>query len=390
MNKATHPETQMIHAGQEPDTSKAAVAPLYDSTTFSFDNTTDLLDVVEGRTKAAFYTRYGMNPTITSLEQRLAVLDKAACSLAYSSGMAAISSLCLAYGRGGIICIGEIYGGTTGFLNQAAQLGIQTRFVAAQDKAGLEHALTAGASLVIFETPANPTLSVTDIGEVAALAHAFDTRVAVDNTFATSINQSPLQLGADFVIQSATKYLGGHSDLTAGVVSGSDSLMQSLNAWRISLGQTIAAEVAHKLKRSLITLPLRMERHNQNATAVAECLQQHMMIDRVYYPGLAADPGHQVAARQMQGFGGMLSFDVKGGGEKARQLVDRLSLIKLAPSLGGAESLATQPVFTSHYGLPASMLKAAGIAPAMVRLSVGLEHADDLINDLQQALSAIR
>lgn len=389
MSQSKHPATQMIHAGDNPDASTAAVAPLYDSTTFSFDNTAELLDVVEGRTRAAFYTRYGMNPSITSLEQRLAVLDKAERSLAYASGMAAISSVCLAYGRGGIVCTGEIYGGTTGFLNQATQLGIETRFVAAQDYAALARALSAGASLLVFETPANPTLSVTDISEVAALAHQFDARVAVDNTFATSINQSPLHLGADFAIQSATKYLGGHSDLTAGVVSGSEQLLHSLNEWRSSLGQTIAAEVAHKLKRSLITLPLRVERHNQNAMVVAEFLQQHAMIDRVYYPGLEADPGHQIAGKQMSGFGGMLSFTVNGGGEKARQLVDRLALIKLAPSLGGAESLATQPVFTSHHGLAETMLREAGISAAMIRLSVGLEHADDLIDDLEQALSAI-
>ncbi|WP_297811621.1 aminotransferase class I/II-fold pyridoxal phosphate-dependent enzyme [uncultured Methylophaga sp.] len=389
MSKSTHPATQMIHVGAVPDASSAAVAPLYDSTTFSFDSTADLLDVVEGRTEAAFYTRYGMNPTIQSLEQRLAALDKADKALAYASGMAAISSLCLAFGRGGIICMGEIYGGTTGFLNQAAQLGIETRFIASKDKVALEQGLSEGASLVLFETPANPTLSVTDIAEVAELAHQFDALVAVDNTFATPINQLPLQLGADLAVQSATKYLGGHSDLTAGVVTGDGALITSLNPWRSSLGQTIAPETAHKLKRSLITLPLRVAQHNQNALTVAEFLQQHASVDQVFYPGLITDPGHPLAKKQMSGFGGMLSFTVKGGGHKARQMIDGLTLIKRAPSLGGAESLATQPVFTSHHGLPEALLKKAGISASMIRLSVGLEQSDDLIEDLQQALSNV-
>lgn len=380
--------TLSVHAGQLDDEYGAAVSPLYDTTTFSFANTEDLLDVVEGRRQAPFYSRYGMNPTITSLEQRLAALDGAEAALAYASGMAAISSLCLAFGRGGIICLGEIYGGTTTFLQQqAAVLGITTHCLPADDRTALEQALAAGASLVLFETPANPTLSVTDIEQVAALAHSFDARVAVDNTFATPINQQPLALGADFSVQSATKFLGGHSDLTAGVVSGSKKDLAILNEWRKSLGQTIAAEVAHKLKRSLVTLPLRVERHNQNAQALAEFLQQHQAVAKVYYPGLVDAPDHQLAARQMAGFGGMLSFDVKGGDEKARQVVDNLELIKLAPSLGGAETLATQPVTTSHHGLPETVLRQAGISAAMIRVSVGLEDKADLIEELNRALS---
>ncbi len=381
--------TEAIHSGQIEDPFGAAVSPLYDSTTFSFADTEALLEVVGGRKQAAFYSRYGMNPSITSLEQRLAALDKAESALAFGSGMAAISALCLAFGRGGMICLGEIYGGTTVFLqHQAKLLGIETQFIASDDHAALKASLAQGASLVFMETPANPTLKISDIEKTAALCHQHGTRLAVDNTFATPINQQPLALGADFAVQSATKYLGGHSDLTAGEVSGTDRDITELNEWRKSLGQAIAPEIAHKLKRSLVTLPLRVERHNKNAQTLAEYLSQHPLIDKVYYPGLVASENHELAARQMQGFGGMLSFDLKGSGAAARQFADRLTLMKLAPSLGGAETLITQPVTSSHYGLPKALLDKAGISDRMIRLSVGLEAVDDLIADLEQALKA--
>lgn len=382
--------TKAIHAGNNTDAHGSPFTPLYDTTTFCFNDTEALLDVVEGRKQGAFYSRYGMNPTIKSLEQRLAALDNAEASLAFASGMAAISSLCLAFGQNGIVCLGEIYGGTVELLQQQCrQLGITTTFLKADDRAGLEHCLKQGISLVLFESPANPTLTVIDIKQIAELTHQYDAYVAVDNTFATPINQQPLALGADFSVQSATKYLGGHSDLTAGVLSGSQQNMAIMNGWRKSLGQTIAAEVAHKLKRSLMTLPLRVERHNHNGLMLAEYLEQHPAVEAVYYPGLVSHKGHNIAKTQMQGFGGMLSFDVKGGDKAARQLVDALKLISLAPSLGGAESLATQPVTTSHYGMTAEALQQAGISGAMIRLSVGLETVEDLKNDLAQAFAAI-
>ncbi|WP_273150832.1 trans-sulfuration enzyme family protein [Methylophaga thiooxydans] len=391
MSDFTRYMTTAIHAGNTHDAHGSPFTPLYDTTTFCFEDTEALLDVVEGREQGALYTRYGMNPTVTSLEQRLAQLDQAEAALAFASGMAAISSLCLAFGQKGIVCLGEIYGGTVELLTlYCEQLNINTTFLRADDKAGLENSLQQGASMVLFETPANPTLAVIDIKQVAELAHQHDALVAVDNTFATPINQQPLSLGADFSVQSATKYLGGHSDLTAGVLSGSRHNMTIINGWRKSLGQTISAEIAHKLKRSLMTLPLRVESHNQNALIIARFLEQHPAVETVYYPGLVSHPGHAIANKQMQGYGGMLSFDVRGGDKAARQCVDTLKLIALAPSLGGAESLATQPVTTSHHGMSDGVLRDAGISGAMIRLSVGLETASDLINDFEQAFIAIR
>lgn len=379
--------TQLIHAGQGQDQYGSAVAPLYDTTTFSFENTAALLAAVASDEPAVFYTRYGMNPTIQAVEQRLAALDQAEKALAFSSGMAAISCVCLAFGQGGIVCLGEVYGGTASLLKQQLpQLGMRTRFVTSNDLVSLQQELAKGASLVVLETPANPTLSVTDIRQVAELCKQAGAKLMVDNTFATPLNQRPLSLGADFSIQSATKYLGGHSDLTAGVVAGTAVDLKTLNEWRKNLGQTIAAEVAHKLMRSLVTLPLRIEKHNQNAMQLAHFLSEQGEVDAVSYPGLSSHPAHQLACKQMHGFGGMLSFTVKGGAEAASRFADNLRLIKLAVSLGGAESLATQPVTSSHRGLSEEELQQAGISGAMIRLSVGLEDVNDLMADIKQAL----
>lgn len=387
MTKQPGVNTLLVHQGHGKDQYGAAINPLYDTTTFSFENTAALLAAVESDEPAVFYTRYGMNPTIHALEQRLAALDQAETALAFSSGMAAISAVCLAFGQKGIICLGEVYGGTSSLLkHHLPQLNFSTRFVDAKDSVSLENELAQGAALVVMETPANPTMTVTDIRQVAELCQEVGARLMVDNTFATPINQQPLALGADFAVQSATKFLGGHSDLTAGVVAGKADDLKILNEWRKNFGQTIAPEIAHKLMRSLVTLPLRIQRHNHNAMQLAEFLSTQASIEAVFYPGLDTSPDYQVASEQMQGFGGMLSFNLQGGREAASKFADSLRLIKLAPSLGGAETLATQPVTSSHHGLSDYELKQAGISAAMIRLSVGLEDVADLKADIEQAL----
>ena len=239
---------------------------------------------------------------------------------------------------------------------------------------------------MFFETPSNPLLDIVDIRSIAELAHAHDALVAIDNTFATPVNQQPLALGADLVMHSCTKYLGGHSDLTAGAVMGSRELLQPLRNWRKNLGTTIAPDTAHLLARSLRTLVVRVRQHNANAQAVAVAMTRHPRVARVLYPGLADFPGHALAKRQMSGFGGMLGLEVNGNGEDATRVVDRLRLITLAPSLGGVESLVTQPCTTSHHDLTPQERAARGISDALLRLSIGLEDADDLIADLNQAL----
>ena len=379
--------TRSIHAGDLDDALGSPHTPLYDSSTFRFDSTQALLDVIDGRKPGYLYTRYGSNPTIRSLEEKLASLDGAEGALAFSSGMAAISSLLLAHGRRGIVCIGDAYGGTLELLTQQLPgLGMHAQLIDSAQIDRLAAILQAGTGLVYFETPTNPTLDIIDIRRVAAIAHAHGALVAVDNTFASCVNQRPLALGADLVMQSATKYLGGHSDLTAGVVAGSDANLAAIRPWRKNLGQAIAPDIAHRLSRSLATLVVRVERHNATAAAIAEMLSKHPKVARVYYPGLRGSPGHAVAAEQMSGFGGMVTFDVHGTSDEAMRVVDALNLITLAPSLGGAESLITQPATTSHHDMDPAERRRRGITDSLIRLSVGLEDASDLIRDLEQAL----
>ncbi len=390
MSTTQNISTLCIHGGDIHDVLGSPSMPLYDTTTFCFDSTADLVDVVTGDKEGYLYTRYGMNPSIKALESRLALLDGAEQSLAFSSGMAAISSLFLTYARRGMICVGDIYGGTMQLLKQQLpELGIVTRFIDSADLKQLEKHLKIGVDLVFFETPSNPTLKIIDIAEIAVLAHKYGALLAVDNTFASPINQKPLLLGADFAIQSATKFLGGHSDLTAGVLSGHTQYLNRVNAWRKNLGQMIAPEIAHKLTRSLCTLPLRIQRHNSNASAIAHYLDAHPAVKNVYYPGLAGTSNHELAKSQMSGYGGMLSFEVNGGGDVAIQLVDNLQLFTLAPSLGGTESLVSQPVNTSHFGMAEDQLVERGITASLIRLSVGLEDVSDLIQDLEQAIAGL-
>ena len=379
--------TRCVHAGEIGDAHGSPNTPLYNTTTFKFPSTADLLDVVDGRKPGSLYTRYGLNPTIASLEAKLAALEGAGAAWAFCSGMAAETALFLTHGRKGIVCIGDAYGGTLELLAaQLPLLGIPTHLLLGNDIGRLDEVVSAGVGLVFFETPTNPTLEIFDIHAIASLAHAHGALVAVDNTFASPVNQQPLALGADLVVHSCTKYLGGHSDLTAGAMMGAKELLAPVWNWRKNLGTTIAPEIAALLARSIRTLPVRVQRQNATAQAVAAAMARHARVAQVLYPGLSGFPGHALAKKQMSGFGGMLTIEVRGGGEAATRVADRLKLFALAPSLGGAESLVTQPCTTTHHGLPPEERARRGISDAMLRLSVGLEDAEDLIADLNQAL----
>jgi len=387
MNNKSGLSTRCVHSGEMHDPQGSPHTPLYNTTTFAFGSTAELLDVVEGRKAGNLYTRYGLNPTIQSLEEKLASIEGAEAAFAFSSGMAAEAALFLAHGQKGIVCIGDAYGGTLELLgSQLPLLGMRTHFTLGNERDRLESLLKDHAKLVFFETPTNPVLEIIDIRRVAALAHAHGALIAVDNTFASPVNQQPLALGADIVVHSATKYLGGHSDITAGALMGSKQIIDPVRAWRNNFGQTIAAETAFLLARSLRTLVVRVERQNATAMAVANAMQGHPRVARVFYPGLPGFPGHAVAKQQMRGFGGMVTLDIKGSGADSTRAVDRLKLFKIAPSLGGVESLATQPVTTTHHGLTPAERARRGITDTMIRLSIGLEDASDLIEDLQQAL----
>ena len=380
--------TRCVHAGEIDDAHGSPHTPIYNTTTFKFPSTADLLDVVDGKKPGSLYTRYGLNPTVQALEGKLASLEGAEMAWAFCSGMAAEAALFFAHGRDGIVCLGDAYGGTLELLgSQIGMLGIRTHLLLGSELELAESRLKDGCRLVFLETPTNPTLEVLDIRRIAELCHRNGALLAVDNTFASPMNQQPLALGADFVVHSATKYLGGHSDLTAGVLAGSKDLVMPVWNWRKNLGSMIAPETAALLSRSLRTLVVRVERQNRSAQAVAEAMARHVQVARVYYPGLPDFPGHELAKAQMQGFGGMLTIEVKGGGAAATRVADRLKLFALAPSLGGAESLVTQPCTTTHHGLAPDERARRGISDAMLRLSVGLEDAADLIADLNQALA---
>lgn len=384
-----HPETGLIQHRHHDEPFGSPVFPVYGTTTYRFDSTSDLLDVVEGRRDGALYTRYGHNPTVTELEHQLAPLEQADAALAFGSGMAAISATLLAHGRQGVVCLGDLYGGTQEFLAvQCRSLGLPVQFLLQSEQDQLADCLDQPGMLVFCETPSNPTLSILDLDAIARTAHERQALLAVDNTFASPINQQPLTLGADLALHSATKYLGGHSDLTAGALMGASEYLEPVAAWRKNLGQALAPEVAALLSRSLKTLPLRVRQHNANAQAVADALMGDERLSRVLYPGLPTDPGHGLASRQMSGFGGMVTLEVAAGGPAASRIADQLALFMLAPSLGGVESLVTQPCTTSHHGLTPEQRAERGITDGMLRLSVGLEHADDLIADLRQALRA--
>ncbi|MFJ3307631.1 trans-sulfuration enzyme family protein [Streptomyces sp. NPDC086549] len=381
--------TRSVHAGEHRDSEGAVHTPLYNHSTFAFDSTADLLDVVEGRKPGNPCTRYGLNPTIRSTETKLADLEGGEQALAFSSGMAAEAATFLAHCRTGdhIVCIGEVYGGTFELLGaNLPQVGITTTFPRADEVGRLPEILTGRTRIVFFETPANPTLTVFDIAALAEQARTVGALTAVDNTFATPVNQNPLQHGADLVVHSATKYLGGHSDLTAGALIGPAGLLAPVAMWRKNLGQTIAPETAFLLARSIRSLPVRVRAQNTTAAAVAAFLATHPRVSRVHYPGLATGEQKRIVDAQMHAGGGMLSAVLNTDAVGTAAVVDRLTLFAIAPSLGGVESLVTQPITTTHHGLDPAERARRGIADSMIRLSVGLEDADDLIADLARAL----
>lgn len=381
--------TLCVHGGEGLDAQGAIHVPLYNHSTFGFPSTEALLDVVEGRKEGNLYTRYGLNPTIRAVERKLAVLEGGEAAFVFSSGMAAEAATFMAYAQAGdhIVCIGDVYGGTYELLGEnLPRLGIDATFLLGSETERLKEAMTARTRIVFFETPTNPNMEIIDIAAVAAVAKAGGALTVVDNTFASPVNQNPLQLGADLVVHSTTKYLGGHSDLTGGVVIGPKALVEPVWPWRKNLGQVMAPEAAFLLARSLRTLVVRVRQHNATAQAVAEFLQGHRKVAKVNYPGLVNFSGHSVARRQMRGFGGMVSFVYDGDAAATARLVDRLKLFTIAASLGGVESLVTQPITTTHHDMAAAERTRRGIVDSMVRLSCGLEDAEDLIADLHKAL----
>ena len=387
MSKKLSLETRCVHLGDVTDAFGSPHTLTYNTTTFGFKSTADILDVVEGRKSGPLYSRYGLNPSILSIEEKLAGLEGAEAALIFSSGMAAEAALFLALGRKGVICLGDAYGGTLELISQQLpQIGIKTDMLLGKTLGRLEGLLKEGAGIVFFETPTNPNLEIFHIRRICDLAHKYGAIVAVDNTFASPINQQPLNLGADIVVHSATKYLGGHSDITAGALMARKDLIQAIWPWRKNLGQMPSPEIASLLSRSLKTLSVRVRQQNESAMFIAKRLSEQPKIAKVLYPGLETFPQLDLARSQMNGFGGMITIELKGKFDDAAAFCDRLDIFTIAPSLGGTESLVTMPVTTTHHGLTADERIERGISDTMVRISIGLESKEDLFEDLIQAL----
>src|SRR5947207_4957492 len=381
--------TELIHVGEAGvGVAVPLTTPIYETSTFVFENADEVVAYNEGRSSKYLYSRYS-NPTVASVERKLGALDRAESALLFSSGMGATATILMAHVNAGdeVVCSAAIYGGTLHLLNDfLVRFGVQPRFVSLEALAEPERVLTDRTRLLWFETPINPTLRCVDIRRVAEACRARRVISAIDNTFASPMNQQPLALGIDLAMQSATKYLNGHSDVTGGVVTGPRALIAPIEKARRQVGTVMDPHPAYLLGRGLKTMPLRVAQHNANAMTVATFLAADSRVSRVYYPGLPSHPDHEIAKRQMTGFGGMVCFDLDGRYDRAAAVYDRLQVIKRAASLGGIESLISMPVLTSQWGHTDEQLKAAGVTRGMLRLSVGLEDAADLVADLDQAL----
>lgn len=383
--------TRSVHAGEETDpTSGSVVTPIYQTSTFAFPSTKILLEVMQRKRKGYVYTRW-WNPTNQVAERKIANLESGESSLLFPAGMSAISSTILTIVQAGdhVVSMRDVYGATFEFMSEfLPKINVGVTFVDANRPQDIKNVLRDNTKLVYLETPTNPTLKVVDIQAVKKLLGGNDVKIAVDNTFASPYNQQPLKLGADIVVHSATKYFGGHADVTAGAVVSSSKFISELYHIRKLLGGVLDPHAAWLLIRGLKTFELRMRRHNENGMAIAQFLAKHPKVKQVFYPGLPSHPQHNIASKQMRGFGGMLSFIPRGNGDYASRVIDRLKVFKLAASLGGVESLACQPWTLTHFYVPRSERIKAGILDELIRLSIGIEDADDLIADLKQALAA--
>lgn len=384
-----HRDTEAIHRAEGADiASRPLVTPIYQTSTFLFDSTAELEAYQAGRSTKDIYSRYN-NPTVRATEAKIAALEHAEAALLVPSGMAAISTALLGLLKAGdeLVCSAAIYGGTMQVIRAVLEkFNVSVRFVPLEQFSTPDALFTSATKMVWFETPINPTLRCLDIAAIATACRARGVLSVIDSTFASPVNQSPLELGVDLVMHSATKYLNGHSDITAGALVGSASLIHTLSTTRKMIGCIVEPTAAFQIARGIKTLGVRMERHNSNALAVAQFLEAHPAVSRVYYPGLASHPDHQIAAAQMRGFGGMVTFDLTAGYAGASRFFDRVEIFKRAASLGGVDSLVSLPVLTSQYGFTDQQLHDAGVTRGMVRLSVGIENIDDLIQDLAQAL----
>ncbi|MEA2205609.1 MAG: methionine-gamma-lyase [Blastocatellia bacterium] len=385
--------TVAVHGGEIDDQPfGAVVSPVFHTSTFSFKSFAEMRSYARGELPGEyFYSRYG-NPTVAEVERKIAELEGAdACVVTASGSAATFAALIAACGSGDeVIACDSIYGGTTKILTEVlSRFDVTSRFIRLDEINDLPKLANGKARVFWFETPANPINRLVDLEKTAQAAQAAGLFSIIDNTFATPVLQQPLAAGIDAVVHSATKYLGGHSDLTAGAVVGSTGYIERVRRINLRIGSTLDPAAAYLLARGIKTLDLRVRASCENALRLAQALTRHKKVARVYYPGLDDDPQHELAKHQMKGFGGVVALDLVGGENEAERFFDSLRLVRCAPSLGGVESLVSYPLYSSHYGFSQEQLRAAGVSAATIRIAVGIEGPDDIIADVTQALDQV-
>lgn len=392
MNESHHAGTDSVWAGEEKLFSEGAIClPVFNSVTFGYDDMNEWFDVALGRKKGHIYSR-NTNPTVRPLEEKIRIMDGGEEATSFSTGMAAISNTLFTLLKPGdrVVAIKDTYGGSNKvFIEFLPRLNVDVCLCDTSDFDMIELEVKNGCKVLYLETPTNPTLKIVDIERLANVAHAHGAIVVVDNTFATPINQRPLSLGADLVVYSATKYLNGHSDVMGGLVVGKKELVDQIFHYREITGATLHPQSAYMILRGMKTLELRIQRHNENGMKIATYLALHPKVDQVFYPGLETHPNHDIARKQMRGFGGMMSFSLKGGFEKVCTVLESLQFAHKAASLGSVGTLVGPPRTTSHVELSEQERANAGIPESLIRYSAGIENVDDLIADLEQALARI-
>ncbi|MEL6109373.1 MAG: aminotransferase class I/II-fold pyridoxal phosphate-dependent enzyme [Planctomycetota bacterium] len=383
--------TQCVHAGEKRQKDSGSIStPVYTASTYTFESTDDLLRYVNGEELREEYARYG-NPNERSVEAKVAALEKAEEAIVYGSGMAAIVGLLMTKLSSGdeIVFFDQCYHRSREFCaKHLSRFGVVTRQVKTGDYDAMEAAINDKTKMLVSESPTNPHLSVIDLERFAAIGKANEVETLIDATLATPYNLSPIEFGVDYVLHSATKYLGGHNDLIAGVICGSTEQLEPVRKMRGILGNISTPHTLYLLERGMKTFELRMQRHNENGQRVAEFLEAHPRVERVYYPGLKSHPTHEIAAAQMRGFGSLITFTLRDADWKeTSQVVDAARIPKIAASLGGVESLIEQPLVMSYYHCTPEDRARFGIEDNMIRISCGIENGDDLVADLDQALS---
>jgi cystathionine gamma-synthase len=384
--------TAAVWAGEgDINTAGAVTTPIVNAVAFAYSDMDEWQEVATGKRDGFIYSR-NTNPTVAALEEKIRVLEGAEAATSFSTGMAAISNTLFTFLKSGgrVVSLKDTYGGTSKiFLDFLPEYKIDVKLCDTTDHEQIESEIAKGCTLLYLETPTNPTLKIVDIKRLSAAAKKAGAVTVVDNTFATPINQNPLELGADLVVHSATKFLCGHSDAMGGLLAGKNDLVKKVFHFREINGGSLQSTPAYMIARGMKTLELRIERQNSSALKIAQYLKKHPKIENVFYPGLESHQGHDIARSQMSGFGGIMSFAIKGGFDPVKKFLPKLKFVHLAASLGSISTLAGPPRTTSHVELTEQQRAMLGIPEGLVRYSVGIEDVNDLLEDIENALKAV-